>query len=76
MNTPVVAFNCPGGTNEIIQDGINGYLVKYQNIDDLNKKLLKLLTNKFIYNHMKNSIKKNQIEHVFRCYNKIINSFN
>lgn len=75
LNTPVVAFNCPGGTNEIIQDGINGYLVKHQNIDDLNKKLSILLTNKFIYKNMKNSIKKNQIDHVFECYNKIINSF-
>jgi glycosyltransferase involved in cell wall biosynthesis len=27
VGTPVVAFNAPGGINEIIEDGINGYVV-------------------------------------------------
>lgn len=27
VGTPVIAFNVPGGTSEIIKDGINGYLV-------------------------------------------------
>jgi glycosyltransferase involved in cell wall biosynthesis len=26
--TPVIAFSCPGGTAEIIEDGVNGFLVK------------------------------------------------
>ncbi len=40
MNTPVVAFDCPGGTSEIIQDGLNGYLVKHQDVEDLKKKII------------------------------------
>ena len=50
MNTPVVAFNCPGGTNEIVQDSYNGYLVNYKDIDDLKNKLSALLQN---YNSLK-----------------------
>ena len=75
MNTPVIAFDCPGGTNEIIQDGVNGYLVKYQDVDDLKKKLSTLLLNNYNNYDLKNSIKKNKIEQVFKRYEKLINSF-
>lgn len=30
--TPVVAFDCPGGINEIIEDGVNGLIVEPGNI--------------------------------------------
>ena len=75
MNTPVIAFNCPGGTSEIIQDGLNGYLVKYQDIHDLKKKLSILLLNKYNNKVFKDSIKKNKIENVFKHYENLINSF-
>lgn len=31
LGTPVVAFDCPSGVNEIVQDGVNGRLVPYKN---------------------------------------------
>ncbi|OBX21888.1 hypothetical protein A9996_17540 [Gelidibacter algens] len=37
VGTPVIAFNVPGGTKEIIEDGINGFLV--DNDDDFLEKL-------------------------------------
>lgn len=33
--TPTVAYSCPGGTSEIIQEGVNGFLVECQNIEKL-----------------------------------------
>lgn len=39
LGTPIVAFDCPSGPSEIVVDGENGYLVKYQNIDDLVEKI-------------------------------------
>ena len=40
VGTPAVAFNCPGGTKEIIEDGINGFLAVTE--DDFNKTLQNL----------------------------------
>ncbi|MDC3188094.1 glycosyltransferase, partial [Candidatus Pelagibacter sp.] len=44
LKTPVVAFDCPSGPSEIIKDKINGYLVKYQDVDELMKKLVLVLS--------------------------------
>jgi len=39
--TPVVAFKCPGGIDEIIIDNVNGFLVKPNDIDELAEKINK-----------------------------------
>lgn len=55
--TPVVAFNCPGGTSEIIENGINGFLCECQNIDELVVKINKASTYSFDKNKIKKLIK-------------------
>ncbi len=75
MNTPVIAFDCPSGPNEIIIDGRNGYLVKNQDVDDLRKKMLNFPYDKFIYRDLVDSIKKNHIQKVFKQYEDLINLF-
>ena len=75
MNTPVIAFDCPSGPNEIIIDGRNGYLVKNQDVEDLRKKMLNFPYDKFVYRDLVNSIKKNHIEKVFKRYENLINSY-
>ena len=47
LGTPVVAFDCPGGTKEIVQDGVNGYLVEYQNMSDLKCKMKEVINKKW-----------------------------
>ncbi len=75
MNTPVIAFDCPSGPNEIILDGRNGYLVKNQDVNDLRKKMLNFPYDKFVYRDLVNSIKKNHIEIVFRQYEKLLSLY-
>ena len=76
MNTPVISFDCPSGPNEIIQDGVNGYLVNYLDTQDLKSKISILLKNQFDYEKLKTSVKKNQINQVFKQYENLVNSFN
>ena len=42
-NLPIVSFRCPTGPNEIVEDGVNGYLVECYDMDKLSEKLLELM---------------------------------
>jgi len=76
MNTPVIAFDCMSGPNEIIQDGINGYLVKHLDTIDLKDKLSNFLANKTIMKkNLKNSLRRNEIKSIINNYEKLFNSF-
>ena len=44
LGVPVVATDCPSGPAEIVQDGINGFLVPIKNHHIMADRLLKLLT--------------------------------
>jgi len=41
---PIVAFNSPGGTKEIVFDGKNGYLVEDDNISEFNDAIKKIIS--------------------------------
>lgn len=56
MGVPCVGFNVRG-TNEVIKDGFNGYLVDYNNNDDVLRKTIKIFENENLYKKFnKNSI--------------------
>ena len=59
--TTVIAFDCPGGTNEIIIDGENGYLAKCQDKNDFIDKLKKIHLEKEINQTILNKYEVSQI---------------
>jgi glycosyltransferase involved in cell wall biosynthesis len=75
LKTPVIAFDCPSGPSEIIKDKINGYLVKYQDVEELKIKLDYLLSGDFQMNEINNTVRQNQVGQVFELYKNVINSF-
>lgn len=55
LGTPVVSFDCQSGPSEIIEDSVNGYLVKYLDVEDLQKKLSTALEKNWDYKSVHNS---------------------
>src|SRR5690606_20164019 len=44
LGTPVLAFDCPSGPKEIVVDGVNGWLINYQDVDGLARSMRKVLS--------------------------------
>ena len=53
--TPVVAFDCPTGPNEIIAHGENGLLVENQNIEKLSNAMNAFMKDATLYENCKNN---------------------
>lgn len=71
--TPAIAFNCPGGTREIIIDSFNGFLVENGSELDLKNKIL--LASKMNWDSSKiisHNKKKYGAEKILKEYEKII----
>lgn len=43
---PCISFDCPSGPRDIIEDGVDGYLIKEDDITEYTKKLIELMENK------------------------------
>lgn len=48
-STPCIAFDSAGGAREIIKDGVNGFLIKKQNIDEMVSKIETIINNNNLY---------------------------
>lgn len=61
---PIVSFNCNCGPDEIIQDGVNGYLVDCFDIDKMSEKINYLIENSDVRIEMsqKTSLDKEKLE--------------
>lgn len=76
VGTPVVAFDCPSGPSEIIQNGVNGYLAKYLDIDDLITKIEELLSVELDSIAIKRSAHKFRISNIIQSYEDVIGNVN
>lgn len=72
LGTPVVAFDCPSGPREIIEDGVNGFLVEYQNVEDLKSKLIRLINSRLDFTTVNASASKNTSSEVIKNYQNIL----
>jgi len=72
LGIPIVAFACPGGITEIIEEGVNGFYVPYNEIELLAKKIEKASSFSFkkesIQKRTKNRYSK---EVIFQKYKRI-----
>lgn len=75
LGTPVVSFDCPSGPSEIIEKGVNGFLVEYQNIEDLKNQLYSVLLTKFYIKKMNKTVKKYYPKQIIQKYDRLLKSF-
>lgn len=71
LGTPVVAFDCPSGPSEIVQEGVNGFLVDYQNVEQLKIKLRKILLTDFDIKQLRHTVKRNHISEVSLAFTNL-----
>lgn len=62
LGTPVVSFDCKSGPSEIIENGINGYLANYLDVNDLEAKILLTLNKRWNYKSIAESAHKFRLD--------------
>lgn len=72
LGTPVLAFDCPSGPKEIIENGINGYLVEFKKVGEMAEKIELLIENSFHPDRVKITSDKFLIENVIKHYEKVL----
>jgi glycosyltransferase involved in cell wall biosynthesis len=70
--TPVIAFDCKSGPTEIIQDGVNGFLVEYLNTEKLAKKIIDGINHKWNKKEIQNTAISFTTEHILSKYMHVI----
>lgn len=70
--TPVISFNCASGPSDIIQPGVNGYLVPQDDIDELKNALLKIIARPFPKASVKSTALQFDPETIVSLYESVI----
>ena len=65
---PVVSYDCPIGPREIVVDDVNGYLVKYNDINQLAEKMLEGLNREWKEEDIQKTAKKFDVSYIANEY--------
>jgi len=65
---PVVSYDCPIGPAEIVVDGVNGYLVEYNNMEQLAERLIMALGREWDEEAIKATCNKFRVENIAKEY--------
>ena len=68
VGIPVVAYDCKTGPSEIIQQGVNGYLIPLGNIAEFVSKIKQALEQEWDVNVLKNSVVHHRADIVAKQY--------
>ena len=68
---PVVSFDCPIGPAEIIEDGVNGFLVEQDNVDMLAEKTVLALKQSWDSDIIKSTCRKFDVRNIADTYEEI-----
>jgi len=72
LGTPIVAFDCPSGPAEIVQEKKNGYLVKQNNVDLFAERILDIIDGSFNISKIIDTGKKYQSTNILPKYESIL----
>lgn len=72
VGTPVVSFNCKSGPSEIIIEGVNGYLVNYLDIIDLEEKILRAVANQWNSQRIIETASRYSPAHIMKMYTDLL----
>lgn len=74
---PIVSYDCPIGPREIVVDDVNGYLVKYNDINQLAEKMMECLKRDWNEEDIKKTAKKFDVSYIadeyLDLFKKVIN---
>lgn len=71
---PVVSYNCPIGPAEIVEDGVNGFLVEQDNTEMLADKTVLALKQSWDRDIIKSTCKKFDVSNIADTYEEIFNA--
>lgn len=72
LGTPVIAFDCPSGSIEIVKEGVNGYLVPISNVNQLALTISKSLTENLSYSEVISTAEAYKSKTVIAKYQEVI----